>query len=83
MLIEDVSIRDHPSAGEILQGEWVYVNRAHMKKYVILYCHGGGYTSGALGYARILSSKLSHVTGYPVLSLPIPSGSRASLSCRH
>ena len=34
----------------------------------ILYCHGGGYTSGNLGYARVLASKLAHVTGYDVLS---------------
>ena len=25
-----------------MYGEWVAVSRAHMKKYVILYCHGGG-----------------------------------------
>ena len=28
----------------------------------------GGYTSGNLGYSRVLSSKLAHVTGYDVLS---------------
>ena len=25
-----------------MYGEWVSVNRAHMKKYVILHCHGAG-----------------------------------------
>ena len=39
-----------------------------MDRRVILYCHGGGYTSGNLGYSRVLSSKLAHVTGYDVLS---------------
>ena len=68
VLIEDVSIRDHPSAGEILQGEWVYVNRAHMKKYVILYCHGGGYSTGSRGYARTLTTKLAMSTSMDVLS---------------
>lgn len=34
MLIRSVKIQD-------MDGEWVSVNRAHMKKYVILYCHGG------------------------------------------
>ncbi len=68
VLIEDVSIRDHPSAGEILQGEWVYVNRAHMKKYVILYCHGGGYSTGSRVYARTLTTKLAMSTSMDVLS---------------
>lgn len=68
VLIEDVSIRDHPLAGEILQGEWVYVNRAHMKKYVILYCHGGGYSTGSRVYARTLTTKLAMSTSMDVLS---------------
>ena len=68
VLIEDVSIRDHPSAGEILQGEWVYVNRAHMKKYEILYCHGGGYSTGSRVYARTLTTKLAMSTSMDVLS---------------
>ena len=68
VLIEDVSIRDHPSAGEFLQGEWVYVNRAHMKKYVILYCHGGGYSTGSRVYARTLTTKLAMSTSMDVLS---------------
>lgn len=68
VLIEDVSIRDHPSAGEILQGEWVYVNWAHMKKYVILYCHGGGYSTGSRVYARTLTTKLAMSTSMDVLS---------------
>ena len=37
-------------------------------RHAILYCHGGGYTSGNLGYSRVLSSKLAHATGYDVLS---------------
>lgn len=68
VLIENVSIRDHASVGEILQGEWLYVNRAHMKKYVILYCHGGGYSTGSRLYARTLTSKLAMSTSMDVLS---------------
>ena len=30
-------------------------------------CHGGGYTSGSLGYSRPLASKLSHATGWETL----------------
>ena len=68
VLMEDVKIRDHPTAGEILDGEWIYVNRAHMKKYVILYCHGGGYSTGSRIYARTLTKKLAMSTSMDVLS---------------
>lgn len=68
VLIEDIHIRDHPSEGEILQGEWLSVNRAHMKKYIILYCHGGGYSTGSRIYARTLTSKLAMSTSMDVLS---------------
>lgn len=47
---------------------WCYPTRGYDRRHAILYCHGGGYTSGNLGYSRILASKLAHVTGYPVLS---------------
>lgn len=47
---------------------WVRPERGHDKRHVILYCHGGGYTSGNLGYARILAAKLAGVTGYEVLA---------------
>lgn len=47
---------------------WTRPDRGHDRRHAILYCHGGGYTCGALNYSRILSSKLSHVTGYPVMS---------------
>lgn len=49
-------------------GEWVCVNRAHMKKYVIMYCHGGGYSTGSALYARTLTSKLAASTSMDVLS---------------
>ncbi len=57
------------SADEIvLHAEWNYVNRAHMKKYIILYCHGGGYSTGSSLYARTLTSKLAMSTSMDVLS---------------
>lgn len=52
----------------VLHGEWNYVNRAHMKKYVILYCHGGGYSTGSSLYARTLTNKLAMSTSMDVLS---------------
>lgn len=49
-----------------MYGEWVSVNRAHMKKYVILHCHGGGYSTGSSLYARTLTSKLAESTSMDV-----------------
>ena len=51
-----------------MYGEWLCVNRAHMKKYVILYCHGGGYSTGSRLYARTLTGKLAMSTSMDVLS---------------
>jgi monoterpene epsilon-lactone hydrolase len=51
-----------------MNAAWVRPHRGHDRRRCILYCHGGGYTSGTLGYSRILASKLAHVTGYEVLS---------------
>lgn len=51
-----------------MYGEWISVNRAHMKKYMILYCHGGGYSTGSSIYARTLTSKLAMSTSMDVLS---------------
>ena len=61
ILLREVKIQD-------MDGEWVCVNRAHMKKYVILYCHGGGYSTGSHIYARTLTTKLAGSTSMDVLS---------------
>lgn len=53
---------------EGMYGEWISVNRAHMRKYVILYCHGGGYSTGSCLYARTLTTKLAMSTSMDVLS---------------
>lgn len=50
-----------------MYAEWVSVNRTHMKKYVILHCHGGGYSTGSSLYARTLTSKLAEFTSMDVL----------------
>lgn len=52
---------------EGMPAEWISVNRAHMKKYVILHCHGGGYSTGSSLYARTLTSKLAASTSMDVL----------------
>lgn len=51
-----------------MYGEWLCVNRAHMKKYVILYCHGGGYSTGSSLYGRTLTMRLASSTSMDVLS---------------
>ena len=48
--------------------EWSCVSRSHMRKYVILYCHGGGYTSGSFRYARSITNKLAASTSMDVIS---------------
>lgn len=62
----DILLREVKIQG--MDGEWVCVNRAHMKKYVILYCHGGGYSTGSHIYARTLTTKLAASTSMDVLS---------------
>ena len=51
-----------------IKAEWVSVDRPHMKKYVILYCHGGGYMTGSYRYARTITNKLASSTSMDVLS---------------
>jgi len=59
--IHDINIED-------MHGEWVGVTKAHMKKYVILYCHGGGYMTGSTLYARTITTKLADSTSMDVLA---------------
>lgn len=74
VIFEDVQIQALTGNGEsagtdgCIHGEWTYVNRAHMKKYIILYCHGGGYSTGSSLYARTLTGKLAASTSMDVLS---------------
>lgn len=63
---KDILIKDALIDG--IHGEWVSVNRAHMKKYIILHCHGGGYSTGSSQYARTLTGKLAASTSMDVLS---------------
>ena len=61
ILIKEVNI-------DGMYGEWLCVNRAHMKKYVLLYCHGGGYSTGSSIYGRTLTTRLASSTSMDVLS---------------
>lgn len=68
VLTEMLEIPAQAPKEQPLHGEWSYVNRAHMKKYIILYCHGGGYSTGSSLYARTLTNKLAMSTSMDVLS---------------
>ena len=63
---KDIQIREFQIKDR--EAEWVSVTRAHMKKYMILYCHGGGYSTGSRLYARTLTTKLAETTSMDVLA---------------
>lgn len=62
-----VGMRWEPFELDGLKAAWVRPEWGHDQSQIILYCHGGGYTSGSLGYSRPLASKLSHVSGRETL----------------
>jgi acetyl esterase/lipase len=51
-----------------MSAAWMRLSRPHRPRRAILYCHGGGYTSGNLGYSKVLSSKLTKATGLDTLT---------------
>ena len=51
-----------------MDAAWMRFEREHKRRRVILYCHGGGYTSGGLGFSKVLASKLCRATGMDVLA---------------
>ena len=53
---------------EGMYGEWIRANRVHSKKNIILYCHGGGYSTGSSLYARSITTKLATSTSLDVFS---------------
>lgn len=57
-----------PFTHQQLPMAWVRPQRGHQKQKIILYCHGGGYTSGNLGYARVLAAKMASATGRETLA---------------
>ncbi|MFR3251738.1 MAG: alpha/beta hydrolase [Eisenbergiella sp.] len=69
-----------PVTVEDMNCEWVRVTRAHMKKYVILYCHGGGYSTGSTVYARTLTKKLAESTSMDVFAFNYRLAAGASVS---
>ena len=68
LVTPNLLINTTPITVNNVSAEWVRMNQGHDRRHVVLYCHGGGYTCGQLGYARILASKLALATGFDVLS---------------
>lgn len=51
-----------------MDAAWMRLSREHRRRRFILYCHGGGYTSGGLGFSKVLASKLTRATGMDALA---------------
>lgn len=49
-----------------MYAEWICVDRPHSGKKIILYCHGGGYSTGSPLYARTLTTKLASLLSMDV-----------------
>lgn len=62
-----IGMRWEPFELDGMKAAWVRPEWGHGRDQIILYCHGGGYTSGNLGYSRPLASKLSHASGRETL----------------
>lgn len=62
-----IGLRWEPFELKGMKAAWVRPEWGHNPNRMILYCHGGGYTSGNLGYSRPLASKFSHASGYETL----------------
>lgn len=74
MVTPNLLINTTPITVNNVSAEWVRMNQGHDRRHVVLYCHGGGYTCGQLGYARVLASKLALSTGamYSALNTALP-----------
>lgn len=62
-----IGMRWEPFSLDGMKAAWIRPEWGHDPNQVILYCHGGGYTSGNLGYSRPLASKLCHTSGWETL----------------
>ena len=55
LVTPNLLINTTPITVNNVSAEWVRMNQGHDRRHVVLYCHGGGYTCGQLGYARVLA----------------------------
>lgn len=68
LLTPPIGFTWEPFEVEGIPAAWVRPEGAHDRSKMILYCHGGGYTSGTLGYARMMAVRMALATGYEVLA---------------
>ncbi len=68
LLTPPIGFSWEPFSIEGIPAAWVRPEGGHDRSKMILYCHGGGYTSGTLGYARLLAARMALATGYEVLA---------------
>lgn len=68
LLTPPIGFSWEPFEVEGIPAAWVRPEHGHDHSKVILYCHGGGYTSGTLGYARLMAARMAMATGYEVLA---------------
>lgn len=68
LLTPPIGFSWEPFEIEGIPAAWVRPEGGHDRSKMILYCHGGGYTSGTLGYAWLLASRMALATGYEVLA---------------
>lgn len=62
-----IGLRWEPFNLQGMKAAWIRPDWGHNPHQIILYCHGGGYTSGSLGYSRPLAAKLCHASGRETL----------------
>lgn len=62
-----IGLRWEPFDLQGMKAAWIRPDWGHDPHQIILYCHGGGYTSGNLGYSRPLAAKLCHASGRETL----------------
>lgn len=62
-----VGMRWEPFELKGMKAAWVRPDWGRDPHRIILYCHGGGYTSGSLGYSKPLAAKLTRASGWETL----------------
>ena len=66
LLTPPIGFSWEPFEVEGIPAAWVRPEHAHDHSKGILYYHGGGYTSGTLGDARLMAARMAMATGYEV-----------------
>lgn len=60
---------------------WLHPDKTSGEEGIILYCHGGGLTSGSILTHRNFSASIVETTGHSVLLVRLQAITRKPLSC--